>query len=127
MLIRRFAYGAVAVSAMVLAMSGGADAQNNNNNKIVSPEKSTLLPQVCFYVETDLTGRYFCESGSRGVNEVDKPWRNLIKSVEVRDGASVVICNAFNREGDCQSIDRNVRELGPDLYNHVYSYRTSDE
>ena len=112
------------LSLGALAFATGAIAQTAP--QICGPEETERSPQVCFYTEVDFGGHYFCESGCRTVNQVSERWRDSIKSIEVRDGASVQICSEFSRDGDCQNISMNYRELGPELFNHVYSYRTKD-
>lgn len=119
----RLTFNAAVLAVGIALFATGVLAQQNEP----APDEKTLSPAVCFFTEVDFGGRYFCERGRRTVNEVDERWRDFIKSIEVRDGASVKICSEFNREGVCSNIDVNKPELEPDLFNHVYSYRTKDE
>ena len=110
-------------SIAFIAMSGNAFATSNEQclPTIISHEAT---PLVCFYSGENFKGDYYCEAGARTVNKVDTPWRYVIKSIELRDGAFVRIYNQYNRTGDRDLIDRNVRKLDPEFYNHVWSYRT---
>ena len=126
MLDHRLTFKTAILAAGVALFATGALAQSPND-RVCPPDEKTLSPAVCFFTEVDFGGRYFCERGCRTVNEVDERWRNAIKSIEVRDGASVKICSEFDRNGVCSNIDTNKPELEPDLFNHVYSYRTKDE
>jgi len=121
---RKLTFKTAILAAGIALFATGVLAQNLNEP---APDKKSLSPAVCFFTEVDFGGRYFCEHGRRTVNEVDERWRNAIKSIEVRDGASVKICSEFDRNGVCSNIDANKPELEPDLFNHVYSYRTKDE
>jgi len=91
-----------------------------------SGPSSDPTPQVCFYTQPDFGGRFFCESGLRRVNQVDEKWRDLIKSVQVINSASVLICEEFNRDGECLLIEKDRPELPPNLYDHLYSYKIKE-
>lgn len=84
---------------------------------------TTPIAKVCFYTEAEFKGRRFCESGLRGVNVVPEHWRGHIKSVQISDAKSVQICSDFYRDGTCDVLRTSEKELGPDLFNQVYSYR----
>ena len=122
--IGRIATVSAVLSAALLATTFSAFGQCDPDKRLAcAPPVSDPTPQVCFYTQPDFGGRFFCETGQRRVNEVDVKWRDQIKSVQVINNASVLICEEFNRDGECQLISKDDPELSPKLFDHLYSYK----
>lgn len=79
---------------------------------------------VCFYIDTDYSDRNFCEAGTRTVNLIRDTWKHSIESIQIAANSQVRVCSEPNMKGTCHLYGDNVRELGPEVLNHVYSYRT---
>lgn len=112
------------VSAALISMSGSAFATSDwYDYGCDIPEP--VFPQVCFYTGSDYTGNWYCESGARTVNKLDKaPWKDNIESIKLLDGASVYIYNQYDRLGERELLDNSDPSLDSDFFNKVRSYRT---
>lgn len=117
------------ISTALITMSGGTFALSDDSNDYpctipdLSPEP--VPPKVCFYTGINYTGNWYCESGERTVNKVNKvPWINNIESIKLFGDASVKIYNQYNRNGDYTLVEWSKKQLGSDFLNKVRSYRT---
>jgi Peptidase inhibitor family I36 len=90
------------------------------------PSGDNDLPDahVCFYIKTDFSDRHFCEAGSRTVNVIRDAWKHHVKSIEIATNSSVRICSEPDLKGTCALLDSNQRTLIPEIFDHLYSYRT---
>ncbi len=78
-----------------------------------------------FYTGENFTGNWFCESGERTVNKLNKaPWKDNIESIKLFNGASVKIYNEYDRMGDRELVSNSIGLLHLDFLNRLRSYRT---
>ncbi len=111
------------VSTALLVFSGVA--LGSDDFRYSCEQSDMLMPLVCFYTDINYKGKSYCEAGQRTVNKVDKaPWRNNIESIRLFDGASVKIYNQYDRNGDYKFVERSIKQLPPEFFNKVRSYRT---
>ena len=87
-------------------------------------ERQVPDARVCFYIDANYSNRFFCEAGTRTVNNVPEFWRDRVSSIQIGQNSAVRICSGPFMKGTCELQDSSMRELSPKLLDHVYSYRT---
>ncbi len=127
--MKRSIITAIALGMALLSLTDGAYAQPCGLDRkcTTSSQPEVPVPEVCFYTGTNFKGLHFCEAGMRTVATVPAQWRNKIKSITVSEQAEVRVCPAFTLQGNCSVFDRDIKELAPGLFKHVYSYQTMRE
>lgn len=68
--------------------------------------------EVCFYEHVNYEGDRFCMEPGENRSSLGSSWNDTISSIRVSGGAEARVCEHFDYEGRCATVDRNVRNLG---------------
>jgi hypothetical protein len=80
--------------------------------------------QVCFYTGTDFTGESFCAPSGRVIRDlafIDRD--NTIRSIEVGDGVSTIVCRDRGFRSYCLVVNESQKSLEGLLSNSISSIR----